>query len=290
MTWEQVWANPQIKELIALGIREDIGTGDHSTLASISESTKGSAKMIAKQDAYIAGIPLAIEIFHSIDPALTISVKIKEGAFIRKGEIIMEVYGNARSILSAERLVLNFIQRMSGITTLSQHFASIAKSYRTKILDTRKTTPGHRLLEKYAVNIGGCSNHRIGLYDMIMLKDNHIDFCGGIEHSINKTKDYLKVNNLNLKIEIETRSLQEVQEVLSVGGVDVIMLDNFNPTEIQEALKLINGAVLTEASGGISEHNLVDYLKTGVDFISIGALTHSSKNIDISLKTVLEKK
>jgi nicotinate-nucleotide pyrophosphorylase (carboxylating) len=202
----------------------------------------------------------------------------------------MEVYGNARSILSAERLVLNFIQRMSGITTLSQHFASIAKSYRTKILDTRKTTPGHRLLEKYAVNIGGCSNHRIGLYDMIMLKDNHIDFCGGIEHSINKTKDYLKVNNLNLKIEIETRSLQEVQEVLSVGGVDVIMLDNFNPTQIQEALKLINGAVLTEASGGISEHNLVDYLKTGVDFISIGALTHSSKNIDISLKTVLEKK
>jgi nicotinate-nucleotide pyrophosphorylase (carboxylating) len=281
------WNSPELIQLIQSGLNEDIGKGDFSVLAAIGNETQGSAEMIMKEDAIIAGLPLAQIIYSLIDPTIQIETAAMEGSKVSKGQRILTVKGKASTILSGERLVLNFIQRLSGIATVANHYATLAKPYGVTILDTRKTTPGLRKLEKYAVKTGGCDNHRMGLYDMIMLKDNHIDFCGGITPAILKTQAYLKENNLSLPIEVETRNLAEVTEVCMIGGIQRIMLDNFSPDEIKEALKVINKQFETEASGGITKENLEAYLATGVDFISIGALTHSVKSTDISLKTTL---
>lgn len=281
------WNSPELIQLIQSGLKEDIGKGDFSVLAAIGNETQGTADMIVKEDAIIAGLPLAQIIYTLIDPTIQIDIVAKEGSKVSKGQRILSVKGKAATILSGERLVLNFIQRLSGIATIANHYADLAKPYGVTILDTRKTTPGLRKLEKYAVKTGGCDNHRMGLYDMIMLKDNHIDFCGGITAAIQKTQSFLKENNLSLPIEVETRNLSEVKEACKVGGIQRIMLDNFQPHEIKEALTHINKQFETEASGGITKENLLDYLATGVDFISIGALTHSVKSIDISLKTSL---
>ncbi len=284
---DPVWNTTDVDLIIDLALKEDIGPGDYSTLASIGPLKMGSAFMLFKENAVLCGLPLVAKILSKVDPSIEIELLKEEGQWIQKGEKVLFLKGSASSILSSERLILNFVQRLSGIATLSKHYAQMAKPYGVTILDTRKTTPGLRLLEKYAVRVGGASNHRTGLYDMVMLKDNHVDFCGGIENAIVKTNNYLQQNNLTLAIEIETRNIEEVKEVLRVGGVQRIMLDNFNPEEITQALSLINKKYETEASGGINNSNLMEYLKTGVDFISIGALTHSSKNIDISLKTNL---
>jgi nicotinate-nucleotide pyrophosphorylase (carboxylating) len=239
---------------------------------------------VAKDDGVICGLEMAEFIFHQIDPSLVFKTNFKDGDLIKISDIVFTVEGKSVSILTAERLVLNFCQRLSGVATQSKNISDLLKNYKTKVLDTRKTTPGMRLLEKYAVKVGGSFNHRIGLYDMIMLKDNHIDFAGGIKQAIEKTHAYLKANHLDLKIEIETRNLDEVKQVLAVGGVNRIMLDNFTPELIKQAVELINGTFETEASGGITIHTITDFAKAGVDFISIGALTHSAKSIDLSLK------
>jgi len=289
MSLAKIWEDSHIHQLISLSLQEDIGNGDHSSLASISKNTKGSANMLFKEDAVVAGLPLAKIIYHKIDPSLSITELVKDGDIVKKGTVALKVSGNAVSILSGERLVLNFIQRLSGIASISKKYADLARPYNTTILDTRKTTPGLRVLEKYAVKTGGCDNHRTGLYDMIMLKDNHVDFCGGITKAIERTHQYLAEKNLDLKIEVETRNLQEVEEACKTGGIQRIMLDNFTPKDISLALNTINKRFETEASGGITYDNLIPYLETGVDFISIGALTHSVKSVDISLKTIIEK-
>ena len=275
---------PDIQALIDIALREDIGSGDHSSLACIGNSKQGDAYCLAKDEGVICGLELAEFIFHQIDPSLVFKTNFKDGDLIKIGDIVFTVEGKSVSILTAERLVLNFCQRLSGVATQSRIISDMIKTYKTKVLDTRKTTPGMRLLEKYAVKVGGSFNHRIGLYDMIMLKDNHIDFAGGIKQAIEKTHAYLKANQLDLKIEIETRNLDEVKQVLAVGGVNRIMLDNFTPDLIKQAVDLINGAYETEASGGITINTITDFAKAGVDFISIGALTHSAKSIDLSLK------
>lgn len=273
-----------IKELIEIAIREDVGSGDHSSLACISADKVGKAYCVAKEDGIIAGIELAAYIFKRIDAKLQFIPLKKDGEEIVKGDRVFEVLGSDISILTAERLVLNFLQRLSGIATQSKTISNLLKDYHTTILDTRKTTPGMRLLEKWAVKVGGCNNHRLGLYDMIMLKDNHIDFAGGIAQAIDKTQQYMQFKGLNLPIEIETRNLDEVQQVINHGGVNRIMLDNFTPELLKEAIKLINGEFETEASGGINLQNIVAYAESGVDYISVGALTHSSKSIDLSLR------
>ncbi len=275
---------PDIQALIDIALREDIGSGDHSSLACIGNSKLGNAYCVAKDDGVICGLELAAFIFHKIDQSLVFKTSFNDGDMIKIGDIVFTVEGKSVSILTAERLVLNFCQRLSGVATQSRNISELIKNYKTKVLDTRKTTPGMRLFEKYAVKVGGSFNHRIGLYDMIMLKDNHIDFAGGIKQAIEKTHAYLKANQLDLKIEIETRNLDEVKQVLAVGGVNRIMLDNFTPDLIKKAVELINGAYETEASGGITINTITDFAKAGVDFISIGALTHSAKSIDLSLK------
>ncbi len=273
-----------LKTFINTSLLEDIGEGDHSTLASIPDKAISKAKLLVKEDGILAGVELAWKIFHHFDPNLRVQVSLTDGSEIKKGDIAFTVEGPARSILSTERLVLNCMQRMSAIATRTKHFTKCILGTKAKILDTRKTSPNFRLLEKWAVLIGGGQNHRIGLYDMIMLKDNHIDMAGGIEKAINQTKDYLRAGNKNLRIEIETRNLAEVREVLRVGGVDVIMLDNMNNADMTEAVKIIDGRYKTEASGGITEETIRKIAECGVDFISIGALTHSVKSIDLSLK------
>jgi nicotinate-nucleotide pyrophosphorylase (carboxylating) len=275
-----------IKELVEIAIREDIGNGDHSSLACIPAEKNGQAYCIAKEAGVIAGIELASYIFKRIDPSLRFEPTVTDGDEIKSGDLIFNIYGPDISILTAERLVLNFMQRLSGIATQSRKISSLLKDYHTVVLDTRKTTPGMRLLEKWAVRLGGSSNHRIGLYDMIMIKDNHIDFAGGISQAIEKTHQYLKFKGLDLKIEIETRSLEEVKEVMAIGGVHRIMLDNFNPKQLKEAIALIANKFETEASGGITLDTIQDYAASGVDFISVGALTHSSKSIDLSLRVL----
>jgi nicotinate-nucleotide pyrophosphorylase (carboxylating) len=280
--------SPDIQQLIQLGISEDIGSGDHSSLASLPAGTVGKAKMLLKQDGIIAGLPLVVNIFNTIDPHLHIVLMAEDGQSKRAGDILLTVEGSVHSILSSERLVLNFIQRLSGIASMTGQLVALAKQHgQTQILDTRKTTPGWRRLEKYAVKTGGGTNHRMGLYDMVMLKDNHIDFSGGITKAVQKTVNYLTQNNLSLKIEVETRNMAEVEEALSTGFVDIIMLDNFSPAEVSIAVRHIHGRVKTEASGGIHQENIREYLSTGVDFISLGALTHSAKSLDISLKTMV---
>jgi nicotinate-nucleotide pyrophosphorylase (carboxylating) len=275
-----------IPEIIKQTLQEDIGSGDHSSLASIPENARGKMMLLVKENGIIAGIDVAKEVLKQVDANISMQYFKNDGDEIRVGDIVFELEGSARSMLTAERTLLNFMQRMSGIATVSKQYADAVKGTNTKILDTRKTTPNLRALEKYAVKIGGSENHRFGLYDMIMLKDNHIDFAGGIENAIDSTQDYLSKNNLNLKIEIETRTLDEVQRVVNHGKVDRIMLDNFSPEQIFSALQLINGKFETEASGGITLENINKYAKTGVDYISIGALTHHIKSLDLSLKFI----
>jgi len=274
----------ELELIIDNAIREDIGDGDHSSLACIPEEAKGQAQLLVKDDGILAGTDFAEMVFHRIDPSLTIKKIIPDGQYVRYGDIAFIVEGKSRSILMAERIVLNAIQRMSAIATKTNRYVKILEDTNTKILDTRKTTPGIRALEKWAVKIGGGNNHRFGLYDMIMLKDNHIDFAGGIKEAIIKTNEYLEKNKLSLKIEIETRNLEEVRQVLSIGKIHRIMLDNFSFEDLKEAVKLIDGKYETEASGGITEKTLLKYAQCGVDFISSGALTHSVSNMDFSLK------
>lgn len=272
------------EQIIKLALTEDIGSGDHSSLSCIDKNENGEMELLVKENGILAGVEVAKRVFLEVDPTLEVNVFKKDGEAIVKGDVILNVRGSIQRMLTAERTVLNFVQRMSGIATSTHFYVNLIKEFKTKILDTRKTTPNMRYFEKYAVKIGGAENHRFGLFDMIMLKDNHIDFAGGIEQAIEKTQQYLKKNKLNLKIEIETRNLEEVQQVLQVGGVDRIMLDNFTPTQLSEALALINGRVETEASGGITHETIRDFAATGVDFISVGALTHHIRSLDLSLK------
>jgi len=274
-----------ILKIIDNALLEDIGDGDHTSLATVPASAKGKAKLLVKDTGVLAGVELAQLIFHRVDPFLELEILMEDGAQVVPGQIAMHVAGSSRSILSAERLVLNFMQRMSGIATKTHELAQLIESFPTQLLDTRKTTPGIRLMEKWAVKIGGGHNHRFALYDMVMIKDNHVDYAGGIRQAIERTHEYLQEKGKSLKIEIETRNLNEVKQVLEVGQVDRIMLDNFSPDQIKEALLLIDSnAYETEASGGITEETIVAYAKTGVDFISSGALTHSYKSLDLSLK------
>lgn len=274
----------EVLPLINLAFEEDIRDGDHSSLSCIPNNKMGKAQLIVKDQGIIAGIQLAEWIFESIDPTLFIDIKVKDGDKVKKGDIAFTVKGCSISILTAERLVLNCMQRMSAIATKTRDYVELVKGTKTTILDTRKTTPGIRILEKWAVKIGGGDNHRFGLYDMIMLKDNHIDYAGGITKAIDKAKKYLKEKNLNLKIEVEARDIKEVKEILTTKGVHRIMLDNFTPKDTIKAVKLINGKFETESSGGITSSTIRTYAECGVDFISVGALTHSIYNMDLSLK------
>jgi len=273
-----------INEIIDNAFIEDVGDGDHSTLACVDENAIGKAKLLVKDEGIIAGVELAIKIFKRFDPELEIEVFIQDGERVKYGDVVFEVKGKSRSILTTERLVLNFMQRMSGIATKTKSIVNIIDGTNVKLLDTRKTTPGIRYMEKWAVRIGGGHNHRFALYDMVMLKDNHVDYAGGIENAILRTKKYLAEKDKDLKIEIEVRSLDELKQVLSVGKVDRIMLDNFSPAEIKEALILIPDNFETEASGGITIDTIRSYAETVVDYISVGALTHSAKSLDMSLK------
>ncbi len=272
-----------LDELITMALREDIGDGDHSTLACIPPDAVGTAKMVAKQDGILCGAEVGRRVFEIVDNSLKVCLLKHDGDAVAKGDIIMTVEGHSGSILTAERTALNYMQRLSGIATETHRMVAMLNGLNTKLLDTRKTTPNMRLLEKYAVHCGGGTNHRIGLYDMVMLKDNHIDFAGGIEAAIDRTRNYLKARGKDLRIEIEVRDLDELQRVLDHGGVDRIMLDNFTPELLAEAVKHIGGRYETEASGGITEATLRRYAETGVDFISVGALTHHIKSLDISL-------
>jgi nicotinate-nucleotide pyrophosphorylase (carboxylating) len=278
--------NKLIDDLIDLAIREDIGDGDHTTLACIPDHAKGSAHLVVKQDGVIAGIEVAQKIFSKFDPQSLFDLKIKDGEEIKKGDIPFIISGRVQAILQAERLVLNIMQRMSGIATQTQRYASELKGLKTRVLDTRKTNPGMRMLDKYAVKIGGGENHRIGLYDMILIKDNHIDYAGGIVPAIEKTKAYLQRTGKKLKIEVEARSLEDVQLILDAGGVDRILLDNFTPETTRKAVQMINNRCETESSGEITLKNLRSYAECGVDYISVGALTHHIESLDMSLKAI----
>jgi nicotinate-nucleotide pyrophosphorylase (carboxylating) len=273
-----------LDEFIRKSLQEDVGDGDHSTLACIPADATGKAKLLVKEKGVIAGIEVARRIFEIVNPTLDIVFYKKDGDKIEIGDIVFQVSGSSQSILTSERLVLNCMQRMSGIATQTATVLRIIEGCNTKLLDTRKTTPGIRFLEKWAVKIGGGENHRFGLYDMIMLKDNHIDYAGGIKNAIEKTKKYLSDSKRTLKIEIEVRNLEELNQVLEVGGVDRIMLDNFTPEKLKEALAIIPNIYETEASGGITIDNIRPYAETGVQFISMGALTHSVNGLDLSLK------
>ncbi len=272
------------RQFIEAALEEDVAAGDYSTLACIPPAAMGKAILKIKEDGIIAGIDLAEEIFYFLEPAAKFTLLKKDGDKVNNGEIAFEVEASVHTILKAERLALNCMQRMSGIATLTRTYADIIKGYPARILDTRKTTPLFRMHEKEAVRIGGGVNHRMGLYDMIMLKDNHIDFCGGIEKAIEKTNAYLRANALNLKIEVETRSIEDVKRVLAVGNVNRIMLDNYTPAQTEEAVSLIAGKYETESSGGINLENIISYARTGVDFISVGAIIHHAVSMDLSLK------
>ena len=275
----------KLNAFIENAFREDVGDGDHSTLSSIPADAGKKARLIVKDDGVLAGVQMAKRVFEYYDPELEIEIFIEDGSVVRKGDIAFTVNGKARSILTSERLLLNIMQRMSGIATYTHYLAGLIEGTGAKLLDTRKTTPGFRMMEKWAVAIGGGHNHRFGLYDMVMLKDNHIDFAGGIEKAIHSCRTYLARTGKDLRIEIETRTPAEVEEVLRVGGVDRIMLDNMSPALMTEMVKLIDGRYETEASGGITEKTIRKVAETGVDFISVGALTHSYKSLDLSLKS-----
>lgn len=273
-----------IEDLIKLAFAEDIGDGDHTTLCSIPATAMGKSRLIIKEDGVLAGVEMAKRIFRHFDPELNVTVFISDGAEVKNGDVALTVEGKVQSLLQTERLMLNVMQRMSGIATTTRRYAKALEGTKTRVLDTRKTTPGMRMIEKEAVRIGGGVNHRIGLFDMILLKDNHVDFAGGIENAITRAQSYLKEKGKNLKIEIEVRNFDELEQVLKVGGVDRIMLDNFNPADTKEAVRRIDGRYETESSGGITFDTLRDYAECGVDFISVGALTHSVKSLDMSLK------
>lgn len=275
-----------VHDIIMAALAEDIGNGDHSSLACIDPTIQGKMRLLAKADGIIAGIEVAKEVLHCVDPNITMEQFKNDGDMITKGDVIFVISGSSQHMLTAERTLLNFMQRMSGIATAARTYAEIVKGTKTKILDTRKTTPNMRVFEKYAVKLGGCENHRFGLFDMVMLKDNHIDFAGGLEKAIDRTRHYLEEHQLKLKIEVETRNLDEVRRVMAHGGVDRIMLDNFTPELIRSALEMIDGRVETEASGNITMANLREYAETGVDYISAGALTHHIASLDLSLKVV----
>lgn len=275
-----------IDDIIDIALKEDIGDGDHSSLACVPANAVGHAKLIVKDEGIIAGVELAERIFHRYDPTLKVIIYIQDGTPVKFGDIALEVHGRSRSILATERLVLNFMQRMSGIATQTNKIVALLEGCSTKLLDTRKTTPGIRYMEKWAVRIGGGHNHRFALYDMIMLKDNHIDYAGGISKAIKRTNEYLASTGKKLKIEVEVRNEEELKEVLAIGMVDRIMLDNFTPERIKAVLPTIPKKYETEASGGITLETIRSFAETGVDFISVGALTHSFKSLDMSLKAV----
>ncbi len=282
----EVQFNIEIDLIIANAIREDVGDGDHSSLACIPENATGKAKLLVKDEGVLAGVEFAKKVFNYVDSEMVVDVQLEDGSLVKHGDIAFYVSGSSQSILKAERLVLNAMQRMSAIATKTNHFVKLLEGTGTKILDTRKTTPGIRALEKWAVKIGGGENHRFALYDMIMLKDNHIDFAGGITSAIEKTKKYLSDNNLDLKIIVEARDLNEIKEILKTPGVYRILIDNFNYEDTRKAVALIGDTCLTESSGGINEKTVRRYAECGVDYISSGALTHSVYNLDLSLKAV----
>ena len=273
-------------QLIKLWFAEDIGDGDHTTLSCIPSTAVGKSQLIVKEDGVLAGVEVARQIFNAFDPQLQMTVFINDGADVKKGDVAFVVEGKIQSLLQTERLMLNIMQRMSGVATRTRFYVKMLEGTKTRVLDTRKTTPGLRLLEKEAVKIGGGVNHRIGLYDMILLKDNHVDFAGGIDKAITRAKDYLIEKNKNLKIEIEVRNFDELAQVMAVGGVDRIMLDNFSVENTRKAVEIINGKFETESSGGITIETLRQYAECGVDYISVGALTHSVKSLDLSFKAV----
>lgn len=273
-----------LQHFIASSLTEDIGDGDHSSIASIPINAQNKARLLVKDEGILAGVELARHIFHYADKTLRMDVLIQDGEKVKNGDVAFTVSGSARTILTTERLVLNCMQRMSAIATKTHKFMSLIAGTKAQLLDTRKTTPNFRLMEKWAVLIGGGKNHRIGLFDMIMLKDNHIDMAGGILAAINRTKEYLRATDKKLQIEIETRNLSEVQEVLAAGGVDIIMLDNMDLLTMREAVRLVNGKYKTEASGGVTEETIRGIAECGVDYISVGALTHAVKSLDLSLK------
>lgn len=273
-----------LKRFITNALAEDVGDGDHTSLATIPHGTQGKAKLLVKDEGVIAGVELALLIFSAVDPALKVDVLIQDGALVKPTDIVLWVEGDAQSILKAERLVLNCMQRMSGIATKTRHIVDLLKGTNTKVLDTRKTTPGLRYLEKWAVRIGGGVNHRFGLYDMILIKDNHVDYAGGIRNAIENTRQYLAEQNKQLAIEIEVRNMDELEQVLTTGGVNRILLDNFNFAELKQAVNIIEGRYITEASGGITVDTVRDFANCGVDYVSIGELTHSVKSLDLSLK------
>jgi len=273
-----------LDQIIDEALREDIGDGDHTSDACIPENALGKAKLLVKEDGVIAGVDLALRIFNRVDSNLVVTTLISDGSDIRVGDIVLTVEGSSRSILKAERLVLNFMQRMSGIATRTRHLCRLIEGTNTKLLDTRKTTPLLREVEKMAVKLGGGHNHRFGLYDMVMIKDNHIDMAGGLENALHRVKAHLLAINKDLRIEVEVRSMEELEEALNLGGFHRIMLDNFSPELLAVAVKRINGAYETESSGGITEATIADHARSGVDYISVGALTHNIKSLDLSLK------
>lgn len=276
--------NEQAKKLIHLSLQEDIGDGDHSSLSCIPADVMGEMKLLVKEDGILCGVDVAREVIRQVDESIQMECFMQDGTPIHKGDIVFVLHGPAVSMLTAERNVLNYMQRMSGIATSTHEYVELVKDTNVTLLDTRKTTPNMRVFEKYAVEVGGASNHRFGLYDMMMLKDNHIDFAGGIEKAIDAANEYQRRKGLNLKIEIETRSLDDVRRVLAHGGVHRIMFDNFSPELIVEGVKLVNHRFETEASGGIVKETLREYALTGVDFISVGAFTHHISSLDLSLK------
>lgn len=284
MTWPPYVTAQSLNDFIGAAFREDIGPGDHSSLASVSQSKTCLGTLLVKGDGILAGVEMAKAIFSFRDPDLKLNIIKQDGDTIQKKDVAFYVEGSARSILACERLVLNCMQRMSGIATYTHHLSKLIAGTGARLMDTRKTTPNFRIAEKWAVAIGGGLNHRFALYDMIMLKDNHVDMAGGIANALKRTREYLATNKLDLKIEVETRNLKEVGEVLAAGGADVIMLDNMTPADMRKAVIIINGKYKTEASGGITEATIREVALCGVDYISVGALTHSVKSLDLSLK------
>lgn len=277
-----------IDDLIRLALEEDLGDGDHTSLSTIPAEAQGTSRLLIKEEGILAGVDVAREVLRRVDPDIRMEVMIEDGALVRPGDVAFIASGSVRSLLLAERTMLNIMQRMSGIATMTHRYVKQLEGTKTRLLDTRKTTPGMRMLEKQAVALGGGVNHRIGLFDMILIKDNHIDFAGGVEEALRRAKEYCKQKGKNLKIEIEARTMEDIKKILELGLADRVMFDNFTPARTKEAVKLVDGRIETESSGGITFDNLRDYAEAGVDYISVGALTHSVKGLDMSFKAVTE--
>ena len=282
--YPQALFDQYLEHLIERALNEDVGEGDHTSLSIFPEPATLTARLLVKTDGIIAGTTLAERIFRKLDPSVSYTTHFHDGERVTKGDIVFDVSGQARAIITAERLVLNFMQHLSGIASKTNKMLDLIKDYPAKLLDTRKTTPGLRLLEKYAVKTGGGNNHRIGLYDMILIKDNHIDFAGSITKAVEMAKEYVYQHQLQLKIEVELRSFEDIAEALKIGSIERVLLDNFTPEDLAKAIKLIDRRLITEASGGINDSNIVDYAKSGVDFISCGFLTHTLQPLDLSMK------